>query len=471
MLSTYEGWPLDQPRATFGTIAGFWNLQDKVKYPSLPENVKRGGESVISGIPDWTGLFLTESNGETYMPGIDPDTVMDYYQSMSLQDGIVHTNSTWKPYGQHDEFQLNYTVLAHRTRINLGLVRLDITLTGPAKFTITDVLDGAGATRCYFGDKEVADEWIWTSVKPWGIESTTAYVGSTVRFSGLTKEEELNVKVSRRDGTDEVWVSKNLSTVAQIWDFDIVDSRRRTLSIYKYVGIASTDAFPRNALSIAHGAALSAAAAQWDEIVREHTGAWDATWADADIIIPGNEELQIVARGSLFHLLANTRPGYEGRWLGDNSITVGGLSSDSYAGLIFWDSDIWMYPPLLLLQPKYATSINNYRSRLLTQAISNAASYNYSGLLFPWTSGRFGNCTGTGLCKDYQYHLNHDIALSHWAYYLHTKDEVWLRETGWPIIKNAADMFANYVVKNEGNGMYETKVLGEPVGSIEYSDI
>ncbi|KAH6699031.1 family 65 glycoside hydrolase [Leptodontidium sp. MPI-SDFR-AT-0119] len=457
-----NGWPLDQPRATFGTVAGFWNLQEKVKYPSLPENVKRGGESVISGIPDWTGLVVTNENEESYMPGVDPATVIGYSQSMSLQNGIVQTNVTWKPKGRDTAFQLNYTVLAHRTRVNLGLVRLDIAVDGPTRFTVTDVIDGAGATRTHFGDKEFTDQWIWTSVKPWGIETTTAYVGSTVRFSGLTREEIEEVKKSQKEAMDRKWVSQNLSTISQSWEFEFRDPGRRTFSIYKYAGIASSDAFPKKAQSTAFHASLEAADTPWDVLLQEHTEAWDASWDLADIVIPDNEELQILTRGSLFHLLANARPGTEASGLGDNSIMVGGLSSDSYAGLIFWDADVWMYPSLLLLQPDYAKSINNYRFRLLPQAIENAQSYNYSGLLFPWTSGRFGNCTGTGLCKDYQYHLDHDVAQSHWNYYLHTKDEAWLREKGWPIIKNAADMFANYVVKNTSNGLYETKLLGEP---------
>ena len=439
-----------------------------MKYPSLPENVKRGGESVISGIPDWTGLVVTNEYGESYLPGVDPAVVNKYSQSLSVRNGIVHTNITWKP-REHTVFQLNYTVLAHRTRINLGLVRLDVTVTGPTRLIITDVLDGAGATRAHFGDKEFTDQWMWTSVKPWGIETTTAYVGSVVGFSGLTEEEIKDVKKSHREAMDNKWVSQNLSSIAQSWDFKFGDPGCRTFSVYKYVGIASSDAFPKKTQSTAFHAAVEAADMPWDILLREHTEAWDASWSEADIVVPDNEELQILARGSLFHLLANTLPGSEKNGLGDNSIMVSGLSSDSYAGLIFWDSDVWMYPPLLLLQPEYAKSINNYRSRLLPQAIENAQSYNYSGLLFPWTSGRFGNCTGTGLCKDYQYHLNHDIAQSHWSYYLHTHDDMWLREKGWPIIKNTADMFANYVVQNISNGLYETKLLGEPVSTMPSS--
>ncbi|KAH8815399.1 putative maltose phosphorylase [Xylogone sp. PMI_703] len=456
-----NGWPLDQPRATFGTVAGFWNLQEKVKYVSLPENVLRGGESVISGIPDWTGLVVTTEDGESYLPGVDPTTVIAYSQSWSLQDGVVHTNITWKPKRQEAIFQLNYTVLAHRTRINLGIVRLDVTVSKPVRFTITDVLDGAGAVRTHFGDKEITDQWMWTSVKPWGVETVTAYVGSTVRMSGLTEEQSKSVELSRRDSTNREFVSQNMSTIAQSWDFEFEESPCE-FSIYKYASISSSDAFPKNTQSRALQTALQAVDTPWDLLLQEHVEAWNAIWHESDIIVSDIKELQILTRASLFHLLSNLRSGVEGNGLGDNSVLVGGLSSDSYAGLVFWDADVWMYPALLLLQPEYAKSINNYRTRLLPQAIENARSYGYSGALYPWTSGRYGNCTGTGLCKDYQYHLDHDIAQSHWNYYLHTKNETWLRERGWPILKNAADMFANYVSWNKSARVYETKLLGEP---------
>lgn len=418
---------------------------------------------MISGIPDWTGLTVTTAKGSSYMPGVDKSTIKRYRQSMSLQNGIVHTEVTWAPPDEESIFQLNFTVLAHRTRVNLGLVRLVLTVSGATDFTVTDILDGAGATRAHFGDKEIRDDLMWTSVKPWGIENTTAYVASTVKFSGLDDAELEEVERSRRDAFGSPWVSSNMSTIAQSWNFSFRRPTARTFAIYKYVGITSSDAFPKSTQSTALNAALAARKLSWSQLVHEHTEDWDETWKRADIIIPGDEHLQITTRGSLFHLLANSRSGLEPHGLGDNSILVGGLSSDSYAGLVFWDSDVWMYPSLLLLHPEHAMSINNYRTRLLAQAIENAQSYNYFGLLYPWTSGRFGNCTATGVCKDYQYHLNHDVAQAHWHWYMHNKDETWLREKGWPIIKNAADMFANYVVKNDDDGTYETKTLGEPV--------
>jgi trehalose/maltose hydrolase-like predicted phosphorylase len=462
---------LDQPRATFGTIAGFWNLQNRTKHVLLPDNLKRGGESVISGIPDWTGLVLVTSDGRSYVPGVDKSTVKSFHQSLSIRNGVVHTNITWSPINNAGEdassveYQLNFTVLAHRTRPNVGIVRLDLSASEETNCTIIDVLDGAGAVRAHFGDKlvEQGENSIWTSVKPWGIKNVTAYVFSTVDYESSDYELLHNIGQTRGDATGSPWVSQNLSTVAQSWNFRL--TKGQPVTVFKFVGIASSDDFYDRAFTIARESATEAKNIGWDSMIREHMLAWDRTWESADIVIPGDPELQAGVRASLFHVLTTLRSGNkEDKAIpSHNSVTVGGLSSDSYAGLVFWDADTWLYPSVLALQPDFAMSINNYRTRLLPQAIENAQSYGYSGALFPWTSGRFGNCTGTGVCKDYQYHLNTDIVLAHWQYFQHTRDVTWLSEKGWPIIKSVADMFAAYVVFNDTTGEYETLLVGEPV--------
>ncbi|KAL6852094.1 carbohydrate-binding module family 32 protein [Trichoderma novae-zelandiae] len=452
-----NSWPLDQPRATFGTISGFWDVQQNITHPIVPDNLKRGGESVISGIPDWTGLTVTTESGETYKPGVDASTVTDFHQSLSVRDGIVQTNVTWSPLNGSVTYQLNYTVLAHRARLNLGIVRLDLSADQDVRLRITDVLDGAGAVRADFHDKWLEpDSTICTSVKPSGIDYLTAYVVSTVKFESTSKtgpEDLRRASRTRRNGRGNPWISTNSSTISQIWDWGL--RRGDVLTIYKFVGVASN-----SSLAAARDASILAGSTPWDDLISEHRLKWDAIWDDADIVIPSDQDLQRRARASLFHILTNLLP--EDTGLADNSISVGGLSSDSYAGLIFWDADLWIYPSILSLHPQYAAGINNYRNRLLSQAVENAQYYNFSGALYPWTSGRFGNCTGTGVCKGYQYHINSDIALAHWHYYQQTNDLRWLAEKGWPVIKRAADMFAAYVVRNTSTGKYETIQLGEP---------
>lgn len=121
-----------------------------------------------------------------------------------------------------------------------------------------------------------------------------------------------------------------------------------------------------------------------------------------------------------------------------------------------------MYPPLLSLFPSFAESINNYRSRDLGAARANAAQYNRSGLLYPWVSFRYANCTGIGPCYDYEYHLNNDIALAQWQYYQATRNQTWLERKGWPILKAVSEFWASQVVRDEGSGRYSANNVTSP---------
>lgn len=61
-----------------------------------------------------------------------------------------------------------------------------------------------------------------------------------------------------------------------------------------------------------------------------------------------------------------------------------GLSRNSYRGHIFWDMDLWMYPGLLILNPKLAKQMVQYRYDRLKSARTNAFTNGYKGAMFPW---------------------------------------------------------------------------------------
>ncbi|ANB13488.1 alpha,alpha-trehalase ATH1 [Sugiyamaella lignohabitans] len=388
-----NGWPLFDRRLTGAYVAGFWDYQRNITATNFPELLKKGGESVISTLPVWTTLDVTDlRTNATYNTSTNNSQISNWQQSLSLKNGIVQTNLTWNP-SSNSSYRLNYTVLTHRNRPSLGVVRLDITSNTRSQINVTDILDGAGSLRTHYVDSDLAFEpAIWTAVKPIGIRNVTAYEYSTITFSN-------NTALNQTSRTGSSLASKNASTISQ--QFTLSLKPNVTYSIIKYVGIASSDAYPSDPFIAARMASSQAVQAGWDSLLAEHNKAWNKIWDQADIRIPGDQELQISARATLFHLIANVREGNEGPGFGDNSISVGGLSSDSYAGFIFWDADTWMSPGLQALYPNFASSITNYRARLEGQAIKNAQSQNYTGAVFPWTSSRFGNCTSTGPCFDY----------------------------------------------------------------------
>lgn len=64
-------------------------------------------------------------------------------------------------------------------------------------------------------------------------------------------------------------------------------------------------------------------------------------------------------------------------------------------------------PGINIAFPGYSNQFSNYRIKQHAQALENAKFNDFpaGSSLYSWTSGRYGNCTGTGPCADYEYHL------------------------------------------------------------------
>jgi trehalose/maltose hydrolase-like predicted phosphorylase len=135
-----------------------------------------------------------------------------------------------------------------------------------------------------------------------------------------------------------------------------------------------------------------------------------------------------------------------------------GLSGLGYNGHIFWDSELWMYPSLLLLHPEIAKSLLEYRFERLEAARRNAFMHGYKGAMFPWESAASGDeeTPVWALSGPFEHHITADIAIAAWNYYAVTQDRQWLREKGWPLLKETADFWASRVERN-GPGKYDIK--------------
>ena len=101
----------------------------------------------------------------------------------------------------------------------------------------------------------------------------------------------------------------------------------------KYVGIASTDAFP-DPLGVAQNTSSQALSDGWATVLNDHVQGWEALWTSADIEVLNDQEVQLSARAALYHLWSNVRSGFEQPGIGDTSIAPSGLTSDSYAGQV-----------------------------------------------------------------------------------------------------------------------------------------
>ncbi|MBF0576300.1 glycoside hydrolase family 65 protein [Dysgonomonas sp. GY617] len=188
-----------------------------------------------------------------------------------------------------------------------------------------------------------------------------------------------------------------------------------------------------------------------ERLLNRHQKAWDKLW-EGDIQIDGDPQAQQDIRSMLYHLYSFTRENT------DLSPSPMGLSGLGYNGHIFWDTEIFMYPPLLLLHPKIAKSMIEYRYRRLDAARQQAAIYGYAGAMFPWESAASGaeECPVWALSGTFEHHITADVGIAAWQYYLVTQDIEWLKEKGWPILKATAEFWASRVELNN-KGQYEIK--------------
>lgn len=190
-------------------------------------------------------------------------------------------------------------------------------------------------------------------------------------------------------------------------------------------------------------------------LMQAHRRLWQELW-QGDIIIEGDDEAQRTARFALFNLYSSCR---EGNGL---SIPPMGLSSQDYNGHIFWDTELWMFPPMLLLNPGIARSLMDYRTDRLPAARRKALAYGYRGAMFPWESDDAGeeSTPTTALTGPFEHHITADIGIACWNYYCVTRDREWLRTRGYPLLREVADFWVSRAVRNDDGSWSVRNVVG-----------
>jgi hypothetical protein len=188
----------------------------------------------------------------------------------------------------------------------------------------------------------------------------------------------------------------------------------------------------------------------FEALLTEHRAAWDALW-QSDILIEGDPQAQRVAHSELYYLLANSSAGTA--WgSGACSLTPG------YANHVFWDSDTWIFPALLLLHPERARPLVDFRARTLEAARQRARQHGFEGAMYPWESDPENGSEQTPhsayVLGETEIHVNADVAIAQWQYYLATRDRDWLRSHGWPVIREVARFWASRASYDAHSGRY-----------------
>ncbi|TMI86413.1 MAG: glycoside hydrolase family 65 protein, partial [Bacteroidetes bacterium] len=218
---------------------------------------------------------------------------------------------------------------------------------------------------------------------------------------------------------------------------------------FSIAGSSITSAHHDDPLNEAERATIFAKLEGRERLISFHTKAWEELWK-SDIIIEGDPQSQQDVHSMLYHLYSFSR---EGTALSPSPM---GLSGLGYNGHVFWDTELWMYPSILVLHPEIAKSLVEYRYQRLDAAKRNAFSKGYKGAMYPWESAETGveETPVWALSGPFEHHITACVGIAAWNYYCVTQDKQWLKEKGFPILSATADFWASRVERN-GTGHYD----------------
>jgi alpha,alpha-trehalose phosphorylase len=208
------------------------------------------------------------------------------------------------------------------------------------------------------------------------------------------------------------------------------------LRIIKFIAYGWSSQRSRPAIHDQILAALSAARLTgWEGLLDEQRSYLDAFWADANVEIEGDGEIQQAVRLALFHVL---QAGSRGE---HRPIPAKGLTGTGYDGHTFWDTEIFVLPVLTFTLPYAAADALRWRHSILDLARTRAQQLGLRGAAFPWRTIRGEECSGYWPASTAAFHINADIAYAVVQYVEATGDTTFEEEVGLELLVETARLW------------------------------
>jgi trehalose/maltose hydrolase-like predicted phosphorylase len=222
--------------------------------------------------------------------------------------------------------------------------------------------------------------------------------------------------------------------------------------------------------------------ARFEALLSEQRAAWAGRWEDADVVIRGDDDLQLAVRFALFHLMASAVSE------GEAAVGARALTGPGYRGHVFWDTDVFVLPFLAATHPPAARAILEYRIRRLPAAQRAARALGLAGARFAWESARDGcdvtpssarDATGklvrirTGESEE---HVVADVAWGAATYVDWTGDDEFAAGPGLELLVETARYWASRVRFDRAGAAHVYGVIGpdeyhEPVDDNAYTNV
>jgi alpha,alpha-trehalose phosphorylase len=187
----------------------------------------------------------------------------------------------------------------------------------------------------------------------------------------------------------------------------------------------------------------------------------DRFWANADVEVEGDTELQQAVRFCLFHVLQS------GARAEMRAIAAKGLTGPGYDGHAFWDTESFVLPVLTYTAPDAARDALRWRCTTMDLARERARQLGLSGAAFPWRTIAGRECSGYWPASTSAFHVDADIADAVVRYQNATGDERFGRDVGLQLLVETARLWRSLGHHDAAGGFRIDGVTGPD----EYSSI
>ncbi len=266
--------------------------------------------------------------------------------------------------------------------------------------------------------------------------------------------EAAAISIAKSLGTERTVIEQSNGAITLEVDGRV--SRGKTYKFGKFVELS--DGSSGDAATRGVAGAVAFRAHGFSQAVRRQAAAWHSLWR-SDIVVTNSLALQRAIHADLFYLLENATVA--------TTWPMGACGfSPNYFQHVFWDNDSCDFPVLLLLHPRRAKSLIAFRERTLPEAEARARANGYDGAMYPWEADLergddqtpyFAHANGSR-----EIHVNGDVAIAQWQYYLATGDREWLRKRGYPVIRATAKFWKSRVVYRPATKRYEILHVTSP---------
>jgi alpha,alpha-trehalose phosphorylase len=435
MRGTYEeGFNNPAGQSVNGTYLNGFYESETIRYPEIAYGFAENSQTMLN-VSNGKIIRLTVE-GEPF--DLFSGAVLEYRRALDMQRGLLERVIGWRsPAGR--ELRLEITRLVSFTRKHLAAIRYRVTpLNFSGAIELTSVLDGDVTNVPASKDPRVGSGLHGRVLEVAAIKAEGEYavIQQGTQHSGLS----LACGIGHRLSAASIYsVQTAQGELAAQITYQVEAQAGETVTLDKFIAYVTTQDYPVAAL-VQEAEAVVGAAREggFDALQAEQAAYLQNFWNHADIEIEGDPALQQGLRFNMFHLLQSA--GRDGK----TNIAAKGVTGEGYEGHYFWDTEMYVVPFFLHIDPTIVRKLLEYRYSILDHARARARQMGHErGALFPWRTINGDECSAYFPAGTAQYHINADVAFAVKRYVEASGDEGFLLAGGAEILFETARLWAS----------------------------